>query len=142
VAEVAEAHRKGEEVVRQAKTGEERRQAERALLGLTERLERVRRGDAPRLAEVQALRVGEAAFVGIPGEPFSELGIAIKRTTRAPTAVCLGYANDYLGYLAPPRAWEQGGYEVSLGSWSTVGPEAFGLLLEAARSLVEEIWKG
>lgn len=140
LSEVLEDHLRGEEAVRRARTDEERRRAERALLGLTERLERVRRGDAPVPAEVQALRVGDATLVGIPGEPFAQMGLDLKRT--APTALCLGYANGYLGYLAPPPAWAQGGYEVSLGTWSIVGPPAYGLLLDTARSLVEEVWKG
>ncbi len=141
LSEVLEAHRQGEEVVRQAGTDEERKRAERALLGLTERLVRVRRGDAPAPAEVQVLRVGDAALVGIPGEPFAQMGVVLKRETCAPMALCLGYANDYIGYLAPVSAWAQGGYEVSLGTWSNVGPQAFDLLLDAARSLVEEVWK-
>ena len=139
LSEVLEDHRRGEEAVRQARTDEERQKAERALLGLTERLERVRRGDAPVSAEVQALRVGDVALVGIPGEPFAQMGLDLKRT--APTALCLGYANGYIGYLAPPPAWAQGGYEVSLGTWSIVGPQAFDLLLDTAKSLVEEVWK-
>ncbi len=141
LSEVEEAHRQGEATVRQAGAEDERRRAERALLGLTERLERVRRGDAPVSAEVLVLRLGDAALVGIPGEPVAELGVSIKRGTSAPTALCLGYANGYIGYIAPSQAWAQGGYEVSLGTWSSVGPQAFGLLLDAAKALVDGMWQ-
>ncbi len=141
LSEVQEAHRQGEAAVCQAGSEDERRRAERALLGLTERLTRVRRGDAPVPAEVQVLRVGDTALVGIPGERFAQMGVALKRETCAPTALCLGYANGYIGYLAPPQAWAQGGYEVSLGTWSNVGPQAFGLLVDAAKALVNEVWR-
>ena len=50
------------------------------------------------------------------------------------------YVNGWVGYLAPPSAWEQGGYEVSLGTWSIVGPAAHGLLLDAALELISEMW--
>ena len=136
--DVQDAFREGEEAVRTVAPGPERERMERALLGLEERLERVRRGNEPVPAEVQVLRLGDTTLVGIPGEPFAEMGLAIKRG--ACGALPLGYANDWIGYIAPPRAWEQGGYEVSLGTWSMVGPEVFDLLLETAMSLVEELW--
>jgi len=139
--EVADAHAKGMERVERASSDEERALAERALLGLTERLERVRKGSKPVPAEVQAIRIGDFAFVGIPGEPFAEMGLRIKRESHARRALCLGYANGWVGYLAPPAAWEQGGYEVSLGTWSTVGPQAHELLLDAALELISAIWK-
>ena len=72
------------------------------------------------------LRVGQTQ--GAQGSPsWSE--------PEAPRCLCIGYANDYLGYIAPPSAWEQGGYEVGLGMWSILGPEAYGLLLDAGRAL-------
>ena len=138
--EVADAHAEGVSRVASAPNGQDRAREERALLGLTERLERVRRGARDVPAEVQVIRIGDFAFVGIPGEPFVEMGLGIKRDARAPRAICLGYANGWVGYLAPPSAWEQGGYEVNLGTWSIVGPAAHGLLLDAALELVSEMW--
>ena len=135
---IEEEHRRGEETVRNAATEEERMKAARTLLRLTEQLERVRRGDAPVKAEVQVIRIGDVALVGIPGEPFAELGLALKQSD--PRVLCVGYANDWLGYIAPPAAFEQGGYEVSLGTWSVVGPAAFNQMVETGRSLVRRLW--
>jgi hypothetical protein len=95
-------------------------------------------GDAPFTAELQALRLGDTFLIGVPGEPFCEMGVAMKGWTDAPHALCVGYANDWLGYFAPPAAWEEGGYEVSLGTWSLVGPEAYEILIETARSLAKD----
>jgi neutral ceramidase len=135
-----------EEVMRQtrarldaARTDEERKALERDALWQEESLLRARRGDAPLAAEVQALRLGDSVLVGIPGEPFGEMGRAMKAWNERLSALCVGYANDYLGYFAPPAAWEEGGYEVRLGSWSQAGPEAHGLLLAAGRKLVREL---
>lgn len=135
--EIEAEHRRCEDAARDAATEEERMRRARNLLQVTERLERVRRGDAPVQAEVQAIRIGDTILVGIPGEPFAELGLALKE--RVPRALCVGYANDWLGYIAPPDAFEQGGYEVSLGTWAIVGPDAFGGILETAQELVEEV---
>jgi len=80
------------------------------------------------------VRLGNLALVGLPGEPFVELGLEIKARSTAPHTLVAGYANGYLGYFATPRAWEQGGYEVGLGPWSRVSAEASGRLVEAALS--------
>lgn len=104
-------------------------------------------GTAPLEAEVQVLRLGHVALVGLPGEPFCELGLQIKRREREGRAIpgveyafCVGYANGWLGYLAPRPAWEQGGYEVSPGPWSLVGPGGAEACVEAGLALVEELW--
>jgi len=112
-----------------------------ALRHAEEKWERISLGAGPFPAEVQVIRLGSVALVGIPGEPFAELGVALKQQSAAPgAALCVGYANDYLGYIVPRSAWELGGYEVGLGMWSIVGPEAFEMLLEGARSLMGQLW--
>ena len=141
LADVEAEHRQGVRAVEQAATEEEKSRARRALLGKTERLERVRRGAQPLRAEVQALRIGEWALVGVPGEPFAELGLSLKHATASERALCVGYANGWLGYIAPPSAWRRGGYEVSLGTWSLVGPAGFGMVLDAGRRLVDGLWR-
>jgi hypothetical protein len=113
----------------------------------------VDKGDAPVKAEVQVLRIGDVALVGIPGEPFADLGLQIKSLSAASeprgesgspntsaVSLCLGYANDYLGYIAPASEWNRGGYEVGLGMWSIVGPEAFETLLSKSRELVARLF--
>jgi hypothetical protein len=62
--------------------------------------------------ELIALRVGDCAWIGLPGEIFVELGLAIKASSPfAPTLVA-SLANDYVGYVPTRRAAEmEGGYE-------------------------------
>ena len=54
---------------------------------------------------------GDAVLVGLPGEVFCEIGLAIKN--RSPTAHCflVSLVNDYAGYVPDDLAYDQGGYE-------------------------------
>ncbi|HXI17902.1 MAG TPA: hypothetical protein VNM48_16190 [Chloroflexota bacterium] len=67
--------------------------------------------------ELQALRVGNAAIVSLPGEAFVELGLAIKRGSpfgpeHAGVTLVAVLANDYAGYIGTRRAIEEeGSYE-------------------------------
>jgi hypothetical protein len=85
------------------------------------------RGETSQRAEVQALSLGEGlALLALPGEFFVETGEAIRRAVSNPHSVAQGpspeqdgvsdlflacYANDYIGYVVPPVAYDQGGYE-------------------------------
>lgn len=61
--------------------------------------------------ELSGLAVGPVAFVGIPGEPFTGIGRALKKapgwTLVLPT--CLTGGND--GYFPMREAYDEGGYE-------------------------------
>jgi len=61
--------------------------------------------------ELQAMRVGDAAFIGIPAEVFVEIGLRIKRAARRPTFIA-GLANGYIGYFPDRHSYAAGGYEV------------------------------
>lgn len=110
-----------------------RRLAEEALI-------QIDRAPEPILGEVQVIRLGDVAIVGLPGEPFVELGLQIKAHAVAPHPLVAGYANDYLGYFATPEAWEQGGYEVGNGPWARVGCEGSALLVEKAIDMINTMW--
>jgi hypothetical protein len=91
-------------------------------------------------AEVQALRVGEAAIVALPGEVFVELGLAIKAASPArPTAV-VGLANGYLGYIPDLAGFAQGGYETWAARSASVGPGAGEALVTAANALTAQLF--
>ncbi|HHV62995.1 MAG TPA: hypothetical protein GXX51_10205 [Firmicutes bacterium] len=87
--------------------------------------------------ELQAFRVGDAAFVAIPGELFVEFGLEIKgRSPFKPTFV-IGYANGYVGYIPTEKAFSEGGYEPRTARTSQLAKEAGRLITEAAIQLLE-----
>ncbi len=66
--------------------------------------------------EVMVIRVGNAGFVGLPGEPFCELGMKIKNQSPADNTMVIELANDAVGYIPTEQAFDQGGYETLTGS--------------------------
>ena len=52
------------------------------------------------------------AIVGIPGELFVELGLAIKAIPNFARIFVAGYCNDLIGYIPTRAAYPEGGYEV------------------------------
>ncbi len=63
--------------------------------------------------ELQAFRMGQAALVAIPAEPFVEVGLAIKGRSPLRYTMIAGYSNGSVGYLPTAAAYEFGGYEVN-----------------------------
>ncbi len=75
-------------------------------------------------APVQALRLGEAAIVALPGEVFVETGLNIKSKSNAKPIFLVSLANGYIGYICTDEALtQQGGYETwaALSSLPDVG---------------------
>lgn len=67
----------------------------------------------PLQAEVQVIALGsDIAWVGLPGEVFTELGQAIKLVSPFRRTIIVGLANDSLGYIPHRKAYAEGAYEV------------------------------
>jgi hypothetical protein len=90
-------------------------------------------------AEVQALRLGEAALVGIPAEYFVEHGLRIKEETDPHTLV-VSHANGMVGYVPTREAFRRGGYETTFTGSSRLAPAAGDFLADAAIRLIEQMW--
>ena len=82
---------------------------------------------------IQALRVGPAVLVAIPGELFVELGLGIKQSRKDLQVFVAGYANGSWGYLPTSDAFGQGGYEVETSVFNESMGEA---LVKGASQLV------
>jgi len=63
---------------------------------------------------IQALRIGPLGIVGLPAEPFVEMGLELRRRSPFEMTIPIGLANDCAGYVAPDRHIDLGGYETTL----------------------------
>ena len=90
-------------------------------------------------AEVQALRVGDAAFVGLPGEPFVELGLLLKQASPFAHTYIAGLANGWEGYIPTRAAFAEGGYEVRTARSSKLHPDAGDMMVAAGAELLREL---
>lgn len=85
---------------------------------------------------VELLRIGDVAIVGCNGEPFCEIGLAVKAASPFGVTFFGGYTGAALGYIPWPDAYEQGGYEVETTPYA---PEAAPLLVEAVVAALEDL---
>jgi hypothetical protein len=88
---------------------------------------------------VQALRIGDVAIVGVPGELFTYLGLEIKRRSPLRYTYVGGTANDYIGYIPDADAYALGGYQVWTGFHSFVEKGTGEAIVDAAVSMLEEL---
>ncbi len=107
------------------------------------------RGETSQRTEVQAISLGEGlALLALPGEFFAETGETIRSSVaQGPSPehadvsdlflAC--YANDYIGYLVPPEAFEQGGYEPGV---TFCPPEAEAIIVDASTRILREVVGG
>lgn len=71
----------------------------------------MRRGETIPL-EVQVFRLSRnVAVVGLPGEVFVDLGLAIKRASPFPTTLVIELCQDAPGYIPTKKAFAEGSYE-------------------------------
>lgn len=100
-------------------------------------VENHRRSPIP--AEVQAIAFGNRmAWVGLPGEVFAELGMAIKRASPFPHTFVNELANDMLDYVPDRKAFPQGGYEPTTARCVAGCGE---LLVDAATRMLVEMFE-
>ena len=88
--------------------------------------------------ELQAIRIGELYMVGIPGEPFSDLGLRL-RALVAPRQVMISeLANNELGYFATEPAFGGRVYEAILPS-APFELSVLDRMIENAAELVKQL---
>lgn len=86
--------------------------------------------------EFQAIRLGSTALVGIPVEPFAEIGAAVKDHSPFATTFFSGYTNGVAGYMPTAQAYEEGGYEVWM---SPFAPDAANKTVESSLELLNTL---
>jgi hypothetical protein len=100
-------------------------------------LDVARREGQPHHVEVQAIALGnEVAWVGLPGEIFVELGLAIKKSSPFRQTFVVELANESLGYIPDRRSYSEGNYEPES---ARCAPGSGEKLVEAANKLLTQL---
>jgi hypothetical protein len=98
------------------------------------------RPEQPVRAEVMAIGFGQRlALLALPGECFVETIAEIREQAALPYLPVACYANHYIGYVVPPAAYDEGGYEPGM---TFLGPEAEGIVVLEAVRLLGEVAQG
>ena len=89
--------------------------------------------------QIFALRFGnEIGIVGLPGEPFAEIGIAIRNASDFPLTMVSALSMGAIGYVGLPGNYGVGGYETTPSRTKadrTVGTDMIRIAGELLRQL-------
>lgn len=82
--------------------------------------------------ELQTLTINDALLIAVPGEPITQLGLALKEHARrqgfARPAI-VGLANDHLGYFLTQAEFKKGGYEATVSFFGDIFGETLTLAM-------------
>ena len=65
-------------------------------------------------AELQAIRIGDAVLVALPGEIFTEIGLSIKAASAYAHTFLITFANGNVGYIPTERDFTESAYASSM----------------------------
>ena len=94
--------------------------------------------------EVWAMRVGDTAIIGTPGEVFSEIGQEVRSRSPFATTLFAGYCQGVLGYISTAAEHPFGGYEPTVAQRgydhpAPFAPEAAAVLVDACLDLLADL---
>ena len=84
------------------------------------------------------IRLGSVALVGIPGEPFTEVGVKIKETEGFDMIMPCCLTNGYEGYFPVKSAFDEGGYEAKTSRYKSGVAEA---IVDSAKEILSDLKK-
>lgn len=82
------------------------------------------------------VRIGNIALVGIPGEPFTDIGVGIKETKGYSMIMPCALTNGCEGYFPIKSAFDEGGYEARSSYFKSGVAEK---LVEVSKQLLEDL---
>lgn len=75
-------------------------------------------GDREKVStQVQGCKIGNLALVGLPGEPFTRIGLRIKEESPFRHTAVLSYCNDEVGYFPDRQAYREETYEALISPY-------------------------
>ena len=108
----------------------------------TRSVELCRQREAEFSYEIQVLRIGDLAVVGLPGEPFVEGQLQIKLNSTAPYTSVAHLVTQYVGYLPTREAYLRGGHEANedVTYWAKLAPGSLETVCETAVAMIKELF--
>ncbi len=100
------------------------------------RMCRMENGPKEYVLDLTGLKIGDVAFVGIPGEPFTELGVEIKKAEGYKMIMPCSLTNDSAGYFPVKSAFDEGGYEARTSRYKGDVAEK---IIEGGKELLDEL---
>ncbi len=82
------------------------------------------------------VKIGPVAFIGIAGEPFTEIGVGIKDTEGWSAIMPCCQVNGNFGYFPVKSAFDEGGYEARSSKYTSVVAER---LIDGGKALLKEL---
>ena len=94
--------------------------------------------NSPKETEISmiGLRIGNIALVGIPGEPFTEIGERIKAIGGYDLIMPCALTNGYEGYFPSKEAYMEGGYEARTSIYK---PTVYDAILNTADTILKRL---
>ena len=100
------------------------------------RIVRLENGPASFPMTFTALRVGNVAFFGIPGEPFNEIGRGVKSSKGWDMVLPTCLTGGSHGYFPVRNAYDEGGYEAKTSNFKAGVAE---LIIETGLDMLEKL---
>ena len=86
--------------------------------------------------ELIGVAIGNVALIGIPGEPFTGVGVGLKETKGWDLVLPTCITNGAHGYFPMKEAYEEGGYEARSSSFKAGSAE---LIVKEGCELLDEL---
>ena len=87
---------------------------------------------------LSGMRIGRILFVGIPGEPFTGVGRALKATDGFDLIIPMCNTNGKEGYFPMQDSYDEGGYEARTSSFKAGAAE---FIISEGKKLINEMTK-
>lgn len=82
------------------------------------------------------VRIGDVALIGIPGEPFTDIGVGIKEEEGWAMIMPCALTNGNEGYFPMQSAYDEGGYEARTSPYKAGVAEK---LIDGGKELLKEL---
>ena len=89
--------------------------------------------------DLSGIKLGSVALIGIPGEPFTDIGVGIKDTEGWELIMPCALVNGSMGYFPMKSAYDEGGYEARSSSFKSGVAER---IIEGGKALLEQLDRG